>query len=153
MSNRREQLVQGMLMAGRELSTAAVLFHTAMSERRGLSATEGKALDLLDRFGPLTARELAERSGLAPASVTGLVDRLEAKGAARRVPHPQDRRRILIELDREWVRQFDGLFDDFVKALLELSERYTDDQLDAVVDFMTRAAQAQQEATARLTAE
>jgi MarR family len=52
---------------------AAVMFHAALSARLGLSATEEKALDLLDRFGPLTARQLAERSGLAPASVTGLV--------------------------------------------------------------------------------
>jgi DNA-binding MarR family transcriptional regulator len=49
------------------------MFHATLSARLGLSATEEKALDLLDRFGPLTARQLAERSGLAPASVTGLV--------------------------------------------------------------------------------
>ncbi|MBO0816043.1 MAG: hypothetical protein J2P30_13000, partial [Actinobacteria bacterium] len=68
MAAARRQLLDAMFQAGRELSVAAVMFHTALAARQGLTATEEKALDLLDRYGPLTARQLAERSGLAPAS-------------------------------------------------------------------------------------
>src|SRR5215472_8211019 len=82
----RRQLLDALFTAGRELSAAAVMFHTALAARQGLTATEEKALDLLDRYGPLTGRQLAERSGLAPASVSNLADRLEAKGFARRTP-------------------------------------------------------------------
>lgn len=153
MSNRRAELIQEVLTAGRELSTAAVMFHSAMAEKGGLSITESKALDLLDRLGPLTAGQLAEHSGLAPASVTGLVDRLEAKGVARRVPHPRDRRRVLIETVDERVHAADGLFDDFVSELLKLCEDYTDTELATVIDFIRKAARVQQAATARLTAD
>ncbi|HEX3782946.1 MAG TPA: MarR family transcriptional regulator [Pseudonocardiaceae bacterium] len=152
MSSRREELLQRVMLAGRELSTAAVMFHTAVAAKGGLTATETKALDLLDRFGPLTAGELAERSGLAPASVTGLVDRLEHKGVARRVPHPQDRRRVLIEMNRSYLAQGAPLFDEFVAGLQALCAKYTDEQLETVVGFITESTKIQQDATAKLTA-
>jgi DNA-binding MarR family transcriptional regulator len=151
MSSRREELTQRVFLAGRELSTAAVMFHTAVAAKGGLTATETKALDLLERLGPLTAGELSEQSGLAPASVTGLIDRLERKGVARRIPHPQDRRRVLIEMNREHLAVSAPIFDDFVAGMRELCEKYSDDQLETVIDFVTASARVQQAATAKLT--
>src|SRR5688500_13571789 len=80
---------------------AELLEQLAVAARQGLSASEEKALDLLERSGPLTAGELARQSGLAPASVTALINRLEAKGFARRVQNPGDRRSVLVEVDTE----------------------------------------------------
>nr|WP_238718073.1 hypothetical protein [Petrachloros mirabilis] len=42
------------------LSARTLMFHAAVSDRVGLSATEHKALDLLSRAGVLTAGQLAE---------------------------------------------------------------------------------------------
>ncbi len=140
-----------MSVAGRELGAAAVMFHTAIADRQGLSTTEEKALDLLGRYGPLTAGELAERSGLAPASVTGLVTRLERKGFVRRVPHPQDGRRVLIEANRDRQAEYEPLFTDFVRSTEELYAKYSDEQLETIRDFLTEAARRQRDATARLT--
>ena len=151
MSSRREELIQRVFMAGRELSTAAVMFHTAVAAKGGLTATETKALDLLERLGPLTAGELSERSGLAPASVTGLIDRLERKGVARRIPHPQDRRRVLIEMNRDYTTASAPVFDDFVAGVRELCAKYSDDQLETIIDFVTASARVQQAATTKLT--
>ena len=131
-----------------------VLYHPTVAARLGLSATEEKAIDLLERFGPLTAGELAKRSGLAPASVTGLVNRLERKGFARRIAHPSDRRSILVEVDAE--RVYAGmapLFADWVGSLEELYAGYTDEQLELILHFLTEVALRQQRATARLTAD
>src|SRR5699024_4194273 len=63
-----------------DLSTAVVLFHEAIAQRLGLSAADLKALGLIMRDGPLTAGALAQRTGLTPGAVTGLVDRLEHAG-------------------------------------------------------------------------
>jgi DNA-binding MarR family transcriptional regulator len=148
----RAELVEQLMTAGRAQSAATVMFHATVAARQGLSATEEKALDLLDRFGPLTAGELAERSGLAPPSVTGLIDRLERKGFARRIPNPDDRRSVLVEIDRE--RTFASmapLFEDWVRSLYELWAGYTDEQLELILHFLIEAARRQQEATARLT--
>src|SRR5215470_227537 len=147
----RWQLLDALFTAGRELSAAAVMFHTALAARQGLSATEEKALDLLDRFGPLTGRQLAERSGLAPASVTGLVGRLEAKGFARRTRNPRDGRSVLIEATPDRLAEFGPLFADWVRELEELSEKYTDAELELITGFLTESARRQKNATSRLT--
>ena len=148
----RAELVARLHAAGRAQSAATVMFHTAVAARQGLSATEEKALDLLERFGPLTAGELAQRSGLAPASVTGLVDRLERKGFARRVPNPRDRRSVLVEIDRERVvASIALLFADWVRSLEELYAGYSDEQLELILHFLTEVARRQRQATANLT--
>lgn len=150
--SRRAELLKQLEEAGRASSAATVMFHTAVAARQGLSPTEEKALDLLDRSGPLTAGELARRSGLAPASVTGLVGRLERKGYARRVANPSDRRSVLVEVDRERVyASIAPLFAGWSRALEELYDGYSDEQLETILHFLTEAARRQQEATARLT--
>ena len=152
-TGRRAALLEELSLAGRAMSAATVMFHATVDERLGLSATEEKAIDLLERFGPLTAGELARRSGLAPASVTGLVNRLERKGFARRIAHPSDRRSILVEIDAE--RVYAGmapLFADWFGSLQELYAGYTDEQLELILHFLTEVARRQQEATAPLSA-
>jgi DNA-binding MarR family transcriptional regulator len=150
MRTQREDLLQAVYEAGRELSTAAVMFHTKLSELRGLSATEGKAIDILMRFGPLTAGEFGEHSGLAPASVTGLMQRLEAKGVARRVRHGEDGRKVLIELVGDQASAAAPYFVDFMGGLAALLEGYSDDQLRTIADFSSKAAAVQHEAAGRL---
>jgi DNA-binding MarR family transcriptional regulator len=148
---KRAELIELMDLAGREISTAAVLFHGAVAARRGITATEEKALDVLLREGPLTHAELSHRTGLAPASVTGLIDRLERKGYAERGPHPQDRRRILISPRAEHVfGEMAPLFEEWVRDLHALYEEFDDEQLATIARFMREAAARQQEATRRL---
>lgn len=103
MSNRlrrtdRAALAAHCIDAARAYSTAAVLLHAAVAERFGLSATDLKALDLLQRRGPLAAGELARETGLATASVTSLIDRLEAKRFVERRRDAADRRRVTVTL-------------------------------------------------------
>jgi DNA-binding MarR family transcriptional regulator len=150
-SRSRTDLVQDMLLAGRELSTAAVMFHTAVAEASGLSVTESKALEVITRAGPVTPADIARMSGLAPASVTALLDRLERKQVARRVPHPTDGRRFLVEIDPAHMARSQVVFTDLVMQLKDFSEDFDDAELDAVVRFLRGAAQRQLEATRRLT--
>src|SRR5580658_8109155 len=81
---------------GRELSAAVVLFHEAVASQLGMSATEWKCLSLLDRHGPVPASRLAQLSGFTTGAITGIVDRLERAGYARREAHPNDRRSVVV---------------------------------------------------------
>lgn len=146
-ASERAELIAQLDMAGRSLSTVAVLFHSALSEKRGLSVTEEKALELLQRFGPLTAGELADKSGLAKASVTGLLDRLEAKGYARRVADESDRRRVRVEVDPRSLIKLAPLFQDFVAGLHAMYAHYTDDEIRLVLRFLAEATEVQKRAT------
>ncbi len=57
----------------REFAARVVLFHEAVGEIAGLHVTDVRVLRMLGEES-LTAGQLAERTGLTPASVTALVD-------------------------------------------------------------------------------
>lgn len=54
--------------------------------------------------GVLPLGKMGDRLMLHQASITNLVDRLEAQGLVRRVPHPTDRRTTLAELTADGRR-------------------------------------------------
>ena len=140
----RQVLIEAVLRASRESSTTAVLFHSAMAAQMGLGATDQKTLDVLLRLGPLTAGEIAQYTGLTTASVTGLIDRLEKKGFARRVRDTADRRRVIVEANAERLAELDQLFGAL--RFDDLLDGYSDEQLAAIADFLTRAAQQARQA-------
>ncbi|WP_431679867.1 MarR family winged helix-turn-helix transcriptional regulator [Kitasatospora sp. KL5] len=146
----RDAVLAQVREACRASGAAAAAFHTAVAEKAGLGASEARALDLLQRGGPLTAKELAERSGLAPASVTGLVDRLERKGFVRRVPHPADRRRVLVEHLPEASARLAALSEDWEREVGGLCEEFGTAELEVVLRFLAGSAARQRAAAARL---
>ncbi|MFJ8182354.1 MarR family winged helix-turn-helix transcriptional regulator [Streptomyces sp. NPDC096105] len=56
-----------------------------------LTGAQARLLSLLS-LEPLPMRRLAQRLKCEPSNVTGIVDRLEARGLAERRPDPADRR-------------------------------------------------------------
>jgi DNA-binding MarR family transcriptional regulator len=66
----------------------------------GLTFARYEALVLLTfaKKGNLPMRVMGERLQLHPTSVTNIVDRLEADGLVKRLPHPTDRRTTLAEI-------------------------------------------------------
>lgn len=138
-SPRRAQVIEALNDAARAHSGATVLFHAAIAEQFGLSPTDSKTLDLLERHGPMTAGELVERTGLASPSVTALIDRLEAKGVARRVRDDQDRRRVIVELVPAGVFGIVRQFGELKTAVAELWAPYTIEQLEVILDFLQRS--------------
>lgn len=62
-------------------------------------------LSALYEKGEQKASELAIAIGAAATSFTPILDRLEGAGLVERVPHPQDRRAVLVRLTKEGKRQ------------------------------------------------
>lgn len=78
-----------------------LLITTLLGEdmRRGLAAmglnqTRCHVLWLVGTTGPATQQQLATGTGLAPRSVTSVVDALVASDLVERRPHPTDRRAV-----------------------------------------------------------
>ncbi len=89
-------------------------------------------------------------SGLATASVTNLIDRLEEKGFVRRVHDADDRRRVLVEPIRDRLAGGRALFASTVASLAQLLERYSNQELALLADFLERNATRLREETRRL---
>ena len=57
-----------------------------------------EVLGVIEQHGPLTAGRLGRATGLSPAAVTGLIDRLERARVAARGPDRSYRRRVLVSV-------------------------------------------------------
>jgi DNA-binding MarR family transcriptional regulator len=135
----------------RQLSTVTILFHQAVADRLGLNVTDHKCADILLRSGPITAGELAQRTGLTTGAITGVIDRLERAGFVRRAKDPGDRRRVIIEpLPRRIEREIGPLFEPMARAMAELCGRYSTQELAVIRDFTARARQVAYEEARKL---
>src|SRR5580658_10220203 len=67
----------------------------------GLTLTGTKVLAELQRCGPVRPGVLAGEFGVAPRTITDVVDTLERDGLAARRPDPTDRRALLVALTSE----------------------------------------------------
>jgi DNA-binding MarR family transcriptional regulator len=149
-SREKTVLIDDLLQAGRRLSLATIMFHQAVADRLGLHPTDHKCIDLLSSAGAMTAGELAEATGLTTGAITGVIDRLEAAGFLRREDDPNDRRRVILRLVPKKYRDIARLFEPFAAAYAELGARYSERELAAIVDFMTRSGPVLREATMEL---
>jgi DNA-binding MarR family transcriptional regulator len=138
----------------RETSAQTVLFSQAVADRAGINSTDLETLDILARNGPMTAGRLAELTGLTTGAITGLIDRLERRGYARRERHPSDRRSVIVRpLSENAERDLAPSYAGMSQAMAELMSRYSDEELAVVADFLTRAAAITAEQVARLRSE
>jgi len=94
------------------------------------------------RTGALPLSRIGSRLQVHPASITNAVDRCEAKGLVRRIPHPSDRRTTLAELTpagRDLVVKATESMNREVFADLGLSSADVDSLVKVLARF--RAAQ------------
>lgn len=87
-----------------QLAERQQAYYTACAAEFGLSAAQAKVLMSLQWTDRAPMRALAERVGSDPSNLTGLVDKLEQRGAVRRMPDPDDRRVKTLELTEDGKR-------------------------------------------------
>jgi DNA-binding MarR family transcriptional regulator len=82
------------------IRTADMLFDQIGRLLRPLnvSAAGGLVLGVLRDHGAMSPSALSDRLIVTRATVTGVVDSLEARGFVRRSPNPDDRRGLLVEI-------------------------------------------------------
>lgn len=86
------------LRALRRIARALALSGRELARRHGLTAPQLVCLRLLRERGAMSAGSLAAALSLSPQTVTGLADRLEARGLVTRMHSHNDRRQVLIGL-------------------------------------------------------
>jgi DNA-binding MarR family transcriptional regulator len=147
----RDEILDELARVGRAHSDATVLFHANVASLLDLHPTDYKVLGILVSSGPLSAGEIARRSGLATASVTNLIDRLERKGFVRRVDDPTDRRRVMVEAVGERLTSARSLLASTRRSLAQLYDRYSDRDLSVIADFLHHNAERLRTETGKLS--
>jgi DNA-binding MarR family transcriptional regulator len=119
----------------REMSGQSTVLSEAIARHAGLSSSDLEVLGAIEQHGPVTAGRLGEMTGLSPAAVTGLIDRLERSGVARRRADAADRRRVLVETTEgaaAIAERYSALERDALRAL----RRRTPAELDTIAEFL-----------------
>ena len=112
-------------------------FDNRAAEALGINLTDLHALNIVENHGQVTAGALAAEAGLTSGAVTGVVDRLERAGYARRVPDPEDRRRVKIEVTDRFYARADQIWHPVAAEWhAELARRFTGDQLELIREFL-----------------
>ena len=128
----------------RDLRIELALLNHRVGTRVELRDLDFDCLDVIARSGPLTPSALAGRAGVHVATMTGILSRLEAGGWVTRAPVEGDRRAVLVGSTPERQRELYGLFDGMNTRLEEISDLYSDQELDTIVDFLQRTITAGQ---------
>jgi DNA-binding MarR family transcriptional regulator len=111
-------------------------FDNLAAERLGVNETDLHCLNIIETSNGLSAGELAARSGLTGGAVTGVLDRLERAGFARRVPDAADRRRLRVEVTPAFYEAAGRIWGPLAADWhTTLAKRFTRDELERITDF------------------
>ncbi len=120
----------------RALNTGAI--HLLRALRRadrlsGLTPARLSALSVLVFGGPCSLGRLARAEDVAGPTMTRIVDGLEAAGLARRTPHPDSARSVLICATDDGTALMHGAADRRLDLIVEGLHRLSVDQTTRVV--------------------
>ncbi|PBB90860.1 MarR family transcriptional regulator [Mesorhizobium sp. WSM3864] len=151
-SMNRAEMTAAVSRAVMRWQDATQAYDEAVGERLGLIAAERHCLGLL-YAGPQSAGAVAAATGLTPAAVTALIDRLEARGLVTRTRSLEDRRKVVIEateLTREFSERYYGAI---AREGEKVMAGFSDAELATVLRFIDAALKLQSEQLARIKAE
>ncbi|HSC46967.1 MAG TPA: MarR family transcriptional regulator [Gammaproteobacteria bacterium] len=91
-------LMKAIFMDLRRIMRAMDVYSRQLSNSHGLTGPQMLCLREVSERGSLTTGDLARAIALSPATLTGILDRLEMRGLVSRERRPEDKRRVLVSL-------------------------------------------------------
>ncbi len=90
----------------------------------------------------MTAGDLATHTGLTTGAITGVIDRLEKMGLVERKKEATDRRKVIIEPNKEKSYQLLGnSFHLLQTKVAAMFSQYTEAELDIIEKFMAQSTE------------
>jgi len=104
-----------------------------------LSASAWQALAVIEGAGePLPPKVIAERLLQTSGSITSLLDTLERHGLVRREPHPDDRRRLLVDITEDARHLVDRMLPIVHASSVELLEGVNEAAREQLIHALAR---------------
>jgi DNA-binding MarR family transcriptional regulator len=146
-ARRRRRLIARIKDGMRDLSIQFALLNHQVGAHLDLRDADLECLDLVSRYGPIGPTALAKRAGLHPATLTGVLDRLERGGWVIRTPNPSDRRAVLVQVIKEKEAEVSVMYSALGNAMDRVCSDYADAELVKMADFLLQTAKAARVAT------
>ena len=147
---RRQQSSAEIRDSLRELRIQLALLNYRVGSQLELKDVDLDCLDILDAHGPLSPTELARRAALHPATMTGILDRLERGGWIVRERDASDRRAVSVRAVHERYAELLRLYSGLSRSMNKLLADYSDSELATIADFLRRTVDAGRNATDEL---
>lgn len=140
--SKRRELLNKLWDLGRKISTQTVFLHQAIAQSVGLNATDTKCIDLIlsGPNGSVTAGWLSHMTGLTTGAITHILNRLEKRQFIERVRDTRDRRKVFVRVRPESLEPLTPIYQAVAKAYMDLAERYGDEELQLICDYLERAS-------------
>jgi DNA-binding MarR family transcriptional regulator len=148
----REELFYVTLGLLRRNQVLTQMLDEAAADYLGINPTDGRALDVIDQHGRITAGDLARELRLSTGAVTTLVDRLERAGYARRIRDESDRRRVLIEVTPIVGELSEQIYGSPEEAFAGPASAYTAEEAEVLHRFQLMSKAWLEERLARMDA-
>lgn len=150
---RRRRLTNTIKESLRELTVQLSLLNHHVGAHVELKDVDIDCLDLIGRHGPLSPSALARRAGLHPATMTGILDRLQRGGwiVRERDPGAADRRAVMVRALRDRGGELFRLYSGMNSSMDGILGDYSDAELAVIADFVRRTTAAGETATAELS--
>jgi DNA-binding MarR family transcriptional regulator len=133
----KQRLVDDLIREFRASGNQDNAFDSIAAQRLGVNETDLRCVNIIENSGGLSAGELAAQSGLSAGAVTGVIDRLERQGLARRVLDPSDRRRVNLEVTPAFYTRAERIWGPMAADWHStLSKRFTTKELQLITDFL-----------------
>ncbi len=126
----------------RDLNIQLSLLSQQVSGHLELRAADLECLDLISRLGPVSPSGLARQAGLHPATMTGILDRLERGGWIARERDPADRRGVAVRAVRRRGAEILRLYAGMNSSMDRICADYSGDELELLAGFLHRTAEA-----------
>jgi DNA-binding MarR family transcriptional regulator len=141
------ELISEFRVAGNQDSA----FDNLAADRLGLNRTDLHCINIIENSGGLTAGQLAKEAGLTTGAVTGVIDRLERAGYARRMTDPSDRRRVKLEVTPKFYARADKIWGPMASDWTSrLGARFTAEELELAIEFLRTTNELSSEHLERL---
>ena len=151
-ARRRRRLTAATKEALRGLNNQLSLLNRQVSTHLEVKDVDLACLELITRHGPLSPSALARRAGLHPATLTGILDRLQRGGwiSRDREPNAADRRAVSVRALRARNSEMFRLYASMNTAMDQICADYTEAELELLAGFLRRVNQAGEQATDEL---
>jgi DNA-binding MarR family transcriptional regulator len=144
---RRQRSATEIRSSLRELRIQLSVLNSRVGSQLELKDVDLDCFDIIEAYGPLSPTALARRAGLHPATLTGILDRLERGGWIARERDPSDRRAVVVRAMRERYAELMRQYSGMSRAMNKLLADYSDSELELIADFMRRTIEAGRTAT------
>jgi DNA-binding MarR family transcriptional regulator len=127
---------RGLLNALLDLRLELSLLNHRIAAEVGLNDVDLDCLEVISREGPTSPAKLTRRLGVHPATMTGVLTRLEASGWILRSEHPRDRRATLLRIPARREAQLHARYASATQAVVDVVASRSHADIAVVVELV-----------------